>query len=348
MIDWRDLVIPTDATLGDAITRIDQTGRQIALVADADAILRGVVTDGDIRRAMLGGQQLSSPVANFMNSKPLTLPVGATRTDVLGFMKRHVLHQVPILDGSGRLVGVEHIDQLIQPEPRSNWVVLMAGGLGTRLGQLTQDTPKPMLAVGNKPILETIVESFVEQGFRRFYMAVNYKAEKIREHFGDGASRGIRVEYLCENKRLGTAGALGLLPDRPTAPLIVMNGDLLTRADFGQLLDHHASQDAFATMVVREYKTQVPFGVVRIDGHEILKIEEKPVQRHLVNAGIYVLSPEALDYLPADEFFDMPSLFDKVIAAGHKASAFEFRDYWLDVGHLEELERAKKDWGSAT
>jgi NDP-sugar pyrophosphorylase family protein len=223
-------------------------------------------------------------------------------------------------------------------------VVLMAGGLGTRLQPLTDECPKPLLAVGGRPILETILESFAEQGFKRIFLSVNHKAEMIRSHFGAGERWGVQVEYLHESIRLGTAGALSLLPERPTTPVVVMNGDLLTRTNFDNLLRFHNAQDAIATMAVREYDFQVPYGVVRLNGANIESIEEKPVQRFFVNAGIYTLSPEALDYLPIQTMFDMPNLFEHLIAAGKTTAAYPLREYWLDIGRLEELERAQREW----
>jgi NDP-sugar pyrophosphorylase family protein len=220
----------------------------------------------------------------------------------------------------------------------------MAGGLGTRLKPLTDQRPKPMLLVGGKPILETIAESFVEQGFKRIFMAVNYKADMIRDHFGDGQRWGVQVDYLQETTRLGTAGALRLLPERPSDPIVVMNGDLLTHIRFDALLKFHQDHGATATMAVREYDVQVPYGVVRIDGERILAIEEKPVQRCFVNAGIYVLSPDALDRMRDEIFLDMPTLFEHCIAAGDRVVAYPLREYWVDIGRIEELERAERDW----
>jgi NDP-sugar pyrophosphorylase family protein len=220
----------------------------------------------------------------------------------------------------------------------------MAGGLGTRLQPLTDECPKPLLMVNGKPILETILESFVEQGFKRIFLSINFKAEMIRNYFGAGERWGIQIEYLHENTCLGTAGALSLLPEKPTAPVIVMNGDLLTRTNFDNLLQFHITQGATATMVVREYDFQVPYGVVRLDGTRIDAIEEKPVHKFFVNAGIYALSPEALDYLPAGVFFDMPALFEHLITADKVTAAYPLREYWLDIGQLEEFERAQREW----
>lgn len=279
-----------------------------------------------------------------MNSQLTAVPASMSRDEMLTLMRRMTIHHLPLVDDAGRVVGLATLDELVGAGERPNWVVLMAGGLGTRLQPLTDECPKPLLTVGGKPILETILESFAEQGFRRIFLSVNYKAEMIRSHFGTGDRWGVQVEYLHENTRLGTAGALSLLPEKPSDPIVVMNGDLLTRTNFDNLLQFHIAQGATATMSVREYSFQVPYGVVRLDGTHIKAIEEKPVQKFFVNAGIYALSPDVLDHLPAETFFDMPTLFEHLIVAGKTTAAYPLREYWLDIGRLEEFERAQREW----
>ena len=344
MTDWKDTVVSPDASLRDAIARIDASGIQAALVLDADGRLTGVLTDGDIRRAILRGRALETPTREVMNPHATSVLAQTSREEMLALMRLKEIHQLPLVDETGRVVGLATSDGLMGAVERPNWVVLMAGGLGTRLRPLTEDFPKPLLAVGGKPILENILESFAEQGFRRIFLSVNFKAEMIRNHFGAGERWGVQVDYLEEGTRLGTAGALTLLPRRPDAPLIVMNGDLITRTNFDGLLKFHADQDAAATMAVREYDFQIPYGVVRLDGLRITSIEEKPVQRFFVNAGIYVLSPKVLGHLPAQSIFDMPTLFEKLIASGETTAAYPLREYWLDIGQREEFEKAQKEW----
>ncbi|WP_438810775.1 nucleotidyltransferase family protein [Pseudomonas laurentiana] len=222
----------------------------------------------------------------------------------------------------------------------------MAGGLGERLRPLTENCPKPMLMIAGKPILECILESFIEQGFRNFFLSVNYLASVVRDHFGDGSKWGVNICYLQEHKRLGTAGALSLLPERPQDPILVMNGDLLTHARFDNLVQFHDEHDSLATMTVREYDFQVPYGVVRMDGAAIESIDEKPVHRFFVNAGIYAISPAALDLIPPETFYDMPTLFEDLIKARKSTAAFPLREYWLDIGQIEEFERAQHEWPS--
>lgn len=344
MKNWKNVIISPTTSLGEAISRIDNSGLQIAIALDINGQLIGTLSDGDVRRAMLRGASLATPVAEVMNCCPTTAHESTPVPELLALMRRKVLHHIPLINDAQQMVDLATLDALTGVSELPNWVVLMAGGLGTRLRPLTENCPKPMLHVGGKPILESILESFVEQGFRQFYLSVNYLAEAIQDYFGDGSRHGVEIRYLRESKRLGTAGALSLLPDRPNDPLVVMNGDLLTRVRFDQMLKFHEEHAATATMAVREYDFQVPYGVVNIDGTRITSIDEKPVHRFFVNAGIYTLAPESLEHIPADMFFDMPTLFEQLQANGQATSAYPLREYWLDVGRLDEFERAQCEW----
>ncbi|MBT4890215.1 MAG: NTP transferase domain-containing protein, partial [Rhodospirillales bacterium] len=263
----------------------------------------------------------------------------------LELMEKRQIRQIPIIDEERRVIDIVHINTLIpSSNTHDNWVVLMAGGMGERLLPLTESTPKPLLPVGKKPLLETILESFIRQGFRKFYMSVNYKAEMIRDHFCDGSRWNVEIRYIEEKTRLGTAGALRLIQDRPDYPVIIMNGDLLTRVDFHHLLDFHRQHDSQATMGVRQYDFQVPFGVVELDGNRIKEINEKPVHNFFVNAGIYVLEPDLLDLIPENAHFDMTELFEKVIEMNCDTAVFPIREYWLDVGQIDNLVQANNDF----
>lgn len=341
---WTDICVGPASTIRDAIARIDAGEAQLALVVDAGQRLQGTVTDGDVRRGLLRGVPLDEPVSTIMNGSPTTVGPGSSRSDILALMKQKLLRQIPIVDHEGRLLGLETLNELLRPATRDNVVVVMAGGLGTRLRPLTDECPKPMLRVGERPILETILLNFIEYGFRRFYFSVNYRADMVIDHFGNGGRWGVRIDYLREKDRMGTAGALSLLPEHATTPLIVMNGDLLTKVNLDQLLDFHASHGAKATMCVREYDFQVPYGVLKLDHHRIVEIEEKPVQRFFVNAGIYVLEPETLDLLPSGCSFDMPSLFSQLIDQDEPTAAFPLREYWLDIGHHADFDKAQGDF----
>lgn len=339
-MNWRDTLIGPASLLREAVEVIDAAGLQIALVIDEDGRLLGTVTDGDVRRAILRGVSLEEPVGRVMNENATTARAQDDRETLLALMRQRRLHQIPVLDATWRVVGLEVLDDLLKPQPKANPVVLMAGGLGTRLRPLTEDLPKPLLQVGPKPILETIIDSFIEHGFGRFYLSVNYKAEMIEAHFGDGSRWDVEIKYLREKERLGTAGALSLLPEPPTEPIFVMNGDVLTRLNFAHLLDFHAAHDAMATMCVREYEMQVPYGVIRTQSHRIIDIHEKPTERYLVNAGVYVLQADALGLIPEDQSFDMPDLFKRLMDRGEETAVFPIREYWMDIGQLDEFHRA--------
>jgi len=344
--DFTKVIVKPDLSIRETIRVIDSSAMQIALVVDGDNHFLGTVTDGDIRRGILNGLPLDAAVEQVMNKKPSICGEDDTKEAILARMSARRLRHMPVVNRDGRLVRLEILDEFLASRERQNTVVLMAGGLGTRLRPLTEKCPKPMLKVGNRPLLESILETFIEYGFHRFYISVNYMAEVVKSHFGDGSRWGVHISYLHENQQLGTAGALSLLPERPTAPLLVMNGDLLTKVNFSQLLDFHSGHHAQATMCVREYDFQVPYGVVKMDDHHITGIDEKPVQKVFVNAGIYVLEPETLDLILRDTYFDMPTLFQKLIELKRDTTAFPIREYWLDIGHLEDFERANIEQSS--
>ncbi len=344
MRNTRKITISRKATIREAIKAIDKGVMQIALVVDGDQLL-GTITDGDIRRAFLQGKGLEDPVDGLFNAAPLTGRINQPKEDLVQLALAHGVKQLPMLDDEERLVGIEYLDDCLLSPKKSNPVVLMAGGLGTRLRPLTTDIPKPMLTVGSKPILETILESFLRYGFENFYFSVNYKSEKIREYFGNGERFGVQISYLNESERLGTAGALSLLPEGIDQSLIVMNGDLLTNVNFEHLINYHRLASSSATMCVREYQLQVPYGVVYTDGATISEIREKPTQKFFVNAGIYVLEPEVLKRIPQQTFFDMPQLYQQLIDAREKVCSFPIKDYWMDIGQPTDFDQANSEYG---
>jgi dTDP-glucose pyrophosphorylase len=342
--NWRKSLVQADTSIFDALQVIDKQALQIALVVDSAQRLLGTVTDGDVRRAILHGISLDQPVSIIMNRQPKTVRIDENRDVILSIMKRYRLKHIPILDQTGHVVSMEILDDMVKVPKRENRVALMAGGLGKRLGELTQECPKPLLKVGDKPILETIIQNFIEYGFHKFYISVNHKAEMIKQYFGDGSNWGVDICYIHETKRLGTAGSLSLLPESLEQPLVVMNGDLLTKVNFKHLLDFHTEHKSQATMCVREYKIQVPYGVVKLEQQRLVGIVEKPSQQFFVNAGVYVLEPEILKLIPSEEFFDMPSLFDKLIKKKYETVAFPIREYWLDIGRMGDFEKANGDF----
>lgn len=332
------------STIKQALKIIDSGARQIALVVDKDDKLIGTLTDGDIRRGLLNGLNLNDSIEPIIFKTPTVAYISDAKEDILKKALAKKLHQIPIVDEYGKIIGIKEIEELVKPSIKSNKVVLMVGGLGTRLKPLTDNIPKPMLKVGNKPILKTIVEKFAEYGYVNIIMCVNYKSHIIQEYFGDGSDLGVKIEYVLENKRMGTAGALSLLKQNPKESFFVMNGDLLTNVNFEHLHNYHMSHDAMATMCVREYDFQVPYGVVNIQGTKILSIEEKPIHKFFVSAGIYMFSSEILKYIPKNEFFDMPKLFEKLIEKNETTVSFPLREYWLDIGRMEEYEKANSEY----
>jgi dTDP-glucose pyrophosphorylase/CBS domain-containing protein len=344
MKDWKSTIISPDTPILEAMRIIDTSTLQIALVIDAADRLVGLITDGDIRRVILKGISLDQPVHSIMNQKFTSLPPGATPAEILNVMKLNDIRQIPLVDDHGRVVDLKILGDLIKPVPRDNWVLLMAGGLGTRLRPFTDTCPKPLLKVGDKPLLKTILENFMAYDFHKFYISVNYKAEMIEAYLGDGSRWGITIDYLREAEQLGTAGALGLLPDKPAQAVIVMNGDVLSNVNLQHLLDFHQSHEAKATMCVWDYHVKVPYGVIKTDQHRLVGIDEKPVQRFFVNAGIYVLEPEVLDFIPKNTHCDMPDLFTLLINKGYETAAFPIREYWMDIGRVDDFIQANGEY----
>jgi dTDP-glucose pyrophosphorylase len=344
MKNWKDALIGPNATLREALDTIDRAGCQLAMVIDEEGRMLGTLSDGDARRALLRGISLDDRVDAVMHREPTCANAADGRQAILDAIRQVGVHQIPLVDERGVVVGLSTVDDFLNLPDRPNWVVIMAGGMGSRLQELTRETPKPMLKVGPRPLLESIVRSYADQGFKRFFLAVNYKAEQIERHFGDGSALGVQITYLREDQRLGTAGALSMLPERPAAPIIVTNADLLTKEDYASMVESHQASGADATVAVREYEMQIPFGVVREQNARIEAIEEKPKRRFLVSAGICVLSPDALDVVPHRTYFDMPSLFEALIARGGFARCHAIDGYWLDIGRLPDYEQANTDF----
>ena len=344
MKNYKEILLNPTSTIKEALQIIDSGAMRIALVVDSDENLLGTLSDGDIRRGLLNNLALTDSIESVIFRTPTVCTVDDTKEKILEIALAKKIYQIPIVDNEGKLVGIEEVDELLKPSSKSNKVVLMVGGLGTRLRPLTEHTPKPMLKVGNKPILETIIVNFKKYGFTSIILSVSYKSEIIEAYFGDGSKFGVNIEYVHEEKRMGTAGALSLIRDKLNEPFFVMNGDLLTNINFENMMDYHIKNDSFATMGVREYDFQVPYGVVNVEGENILSIEEKPVHSFFVSGGVYVLSNEVLKLIPDNEFYDMPILFEKVIEKKYKSISFPIREYWLDIGRIEEFKKANDEY----
>ncbi|MCB1178283.1 MAG: nucleotidyltransferase family protein [Leptospiraceae bacterium] len=345
MIDWKNTIISDSANVAEAINTIDKNIFQIALVVSSNNKLIGIVTDRDIRRGLLNKITLQDPVISIVNKNPSVIIENSTEETIQKTFRKTKYRHLPVVDKNNTLIGLKVSSEISITNKNDNFVVLMAGGMGERLKPLTNNIPKPMLQVGDKPILQTIIENFIDQGFYNFYISVNYKSEIIEEFFKDGSKWGVNIKYLREDKKLGTAGALSLLPEKTDIPIIVMNGDLLTKMNFNNLIDFHFHHHASATMCVREYDFQVPYGVVNLnDKMEIQNIDEKPIHSFFVNAGIYVIDPQNLELIEKNKRLDMPFLFEKIKDLNRSVLAFPIREYWLDIGRLEDYKRANGDF----
>jgi len=342
-IDFHPVTVRLDAAIVDAIKVIDGGRIQAALVVDDQGTLKGIVTDGDVRRGLLRGLTLDAPLINVMNDHPITVRENEPRDIALGQLRQLGTRHLPILNTEGTLVGLEVIQM---PEPGLGMpevAVLMAGGLGKRLLPITETIPKPLVMVGEYPILEIILRNLSAQGIRRFYISVNYKAEMIEEYFGDGKKWGVEISYLRERERLGTAGALGLLPARPEKSFLAMNGDIMTTVNLRQMLDYHDDMGAAATVGAFAHEYQVPYGVLEMEAGRVTRIHEKPLIRKYVSGGVYALAPNVLEFVRAGETLDMPTLIERLVARDLRVAAFPIREYWIDIGRHGDLQRASDD-----
>ncbi|MDP1604368.1 MAG: nucleotidyltransferase family protein [Legionella sp.] len=337
---WQKAMLPANATLQQAICNLDETALQVVLVIAPDGTLLGTITDGDIRRGLLRGLTMESLIDGITHREPLVVPKQLNRDTVLQLMQANKIHQLPIVDNERRVVGLHLWDELAAPTLRPNLMVIMAGGQGLRLRPHTENCPKPMLLVSGKPMLEHIIERAKAEGFHHFIVAIHYLGHMIEDYFGDGSLWQVKIDYLREKSPLGTAGAVGLLNPRPDSPFLVSNGDVLTDIRYGELLDFHCRHQAAATMAVRLHEWQNPFGVVHTRGVDILNFEEKPISRTHINSGIYVLEPEALTHLQANEHCDMPTLFTRLKDKMKRTIVYPMHEPWLDVGREDDLRKA--------
>lgn len=339
--NWRDALLGSEATIGEAVRSLDRSGLQIALVVDRDDHLVGTITDGDIRRGLLRGLSLEASASEITHDEPMVVPPSLDSDIVLQIMSANKIHQLPIVDEARNVVGLHVWGALQAPARRPNTMVVMAGGKGTRLRPHTEKCPKPLLPVAGKPMLEHIVERAKLAGIEHFLFSVHYLGHMIEDHFGDGSDWDVSIDYIREEKPLGTGGALSLIETRPSGPFLVTNGDVLTDVGYGDIIDYHVLHAATATMAVRNHEMRNEFGVVHTNGLDIAGFEEKPVVRSHVNAGIYVIDPAALDCLEQGEHCDMPTLFERLRDRSKRTIVFPLHEQWLDVGRPDDLERAR-------
>jgi dTDP-glucose pyrophosphorylase len=339
------IFVSLDSTVRETVEAIDAGAVEIALVADGERRLIATVSDGDVRRALLRGTKLDDPVAGLAHRDATSAPAGTPRDELLALMTERGIEQIPLIN-DGRVVDLAFMRDLVRGDPGADdrKVVIMAGGEGLRLRPLTDETPKPMLQVGDGPLLETVLGQVKRAGFGKVLMAVRYRADVIEDHFGDGSDFGVEIDYVREEKALGSAGALQLVRDQLDEPFVVLNADLLTNVNLGALLRYHEEEGDAVTIGVRQYLLEVPYGVVDIDDGAVTGLREKPSVGFFVNAGLYAVSPAAVELLPPEvRQFDMTDLVAAALAAGKRVGSFPIREYWLDIGQLADYERADAD-----
>ena len=338
---WRNLLINLDSTISDAIEVLNKTGLKIVIVIDEKKVLVGTITDGDIRKGLLRGVSLSESVDRIVHRDALVVPKDMNLDMVLQLMLANKVQQIPIVDSNNQVTGIHLWDEINRVSTRSNVMIIMAGGMGTRLRPETETIPKPMLVVGGKPILHHIIEKAKSDGFRHFILAIYYLGNVIEDYFKDGSEFGVEIQYIRESEPLGTAGALSLLDNKPTEDFVITNGDVITEINYGQLVDYHQIHNANATMAVRLHEFQNPFGTVQTEGIQIRNYEEKPITYSLINAGVYVLHPDALDFLSKGVLCDMPSLFEKLRGTDMKTIVYPIHEHWMDIGRKVDLQKAE-------
>ncbi|MDC0239199.1 nucleotidyltransferase family protein [Candidatus Thioglobus sp.] len=344
MNNLSDFCIGLNSTIEEAMNSIDHGNIKIVFVVDGDNKFLGTLNDGDIRRAILRGKVLTDIINDIYNSNAIFADKHTSKEALLNLCSKNHVSQIPILNKDSRVVDIFILDELLVRKQYNNSVVLMVGGLGKRMRPLTKNTPKPMLKIGKTPILHTIIKGFSKYGFTNFIMCLGYKSDVIQDYFQDGNELGVSIEYIIEDKPMGTAGALTLLKEKISEPFFVMNGDLLTNVNYEQVFDFHKSNNSKATMCVSEYEIEVPYGVVSVNHENIVSIEEKPLHSFFVNAGIYLLEPECIDLIPNNEFYDMPMLFEKLLFLKEKIVSFPMKEYWLDIGRMTEYEKANHEY----
>jgi dTDP-glucose pyrophosphorylase len=345
MAELSDFTLSLGESLRAVVEAINRSGKQIALVVDTDRRLAGVITDGDIRRAIARGASLDdTKVDEVVNRKPLVGPAGLSASEALQIMRARSVRHLPLLDAERRVVDMLRLEDLVAVPPLTSRAVIMAGGEGRRLRPLTESTPKPLVDVGGKPLVELMIERLRLAGMTDITIALHHKSELIRERLGDGSRLGVRIDYALEPSPLGTMGALTLLRDRLDAPFFVVNADILTKCDFRAMWEYHRCQDGAAmTVGVSLHQVNIPYGEFTLHEGRVTRVEEKPHKEFPVNAGIYLLDPSAIDLIPPGKFFDATDMIRALVDGGRVVAAYLIREYWLDVGRLHDLEKANRD-----
>tara|TARA_B100000212_G_scaffold341090_1_gene323281 strand:+ start:4140 stop:5204 length:1065 start_codon:yes stop_codon:yes gene_type:complete len=344
MSNWKESTIKINSSVKEALQLMNDTGNRLIFIYSGDFYLEGVLSDGDIRRAALKNINLEESVDKIMNNKPIAFSNDSKREEVLDYLLAKDILAAPIIDKANKIIEIIFLSHKEKFNLNNNSVFIMAGGFGTRLKPLTDECPKPMLKIGEKPMLENLILSFKRNGFSNFFVSTHFMPELIHDHFGDGSKLGVNINYLHEQEPLGTAGSLSLLLGKlPDSPMIVINADIVTNLDFNKLLSFHDENKASATMCVRDYEHQIPYGVINTNGIKANSLTEKPIKRYFINAGIYIINPDVIKKIEHDEIIDMPTLLERVIADDDNVLVYPIYDYWLDVGQHNDFEKAKRD-----
>lgn len=334
--------ITPNNTIKDVIKLIDDNKNGIALVCDPQKKLIGTITDGDIRRFMLAGRSIDEPCSNVMSHNPFSVPDSSPRGTLIETLQKNKLRQLPLVNAKGEVTGLFFIKNLLE-DVMSPVAVIMAGGEGRRLRPLTDTIPKPMIKVGDEPVLKRIIDGLSQAGIKNVFISINYLGETIKEYFGNGSKFGVNINYLAEKEKLGTGGALSLLPNEISSPCLILNGDVVTDINFSNLVDFHIQHNASMTVAAAEYNVAVPYGVLELADHYVLGLKEKPSHKFMCNAGVYAINASLLRLVPKDTFYNMTDLLQDTINLGLHVAAFPIREYWTDIGRKEDLDRANLD-----
>ena len=341
-----ELTVSPSTPLIEAVAVLTKAGRKLILVKADDGKLLGIITDYDVRQALLNHVEFTQPVTAAMNKNPIVGKAGMNRGEVLALILKERCSQIPLLDTEGRVVDIHFQDEFLESreEESGKVAVIMAGGFGKRLRPMTEHVPKPLLTVAGRPILFLLIDQLLSEGFDTIYVTLNYKREMIEEAIKESPRYFNHVFCVLEEKPLGTAGSLSLLPEKPQSPFLVINADLLTNISLQRMLNFHADEKNIITMATRREKYTIPYGVVKLDGSRVISIEEKPNFTYFINTGVYVVNPEILSFLPKGEYCDMPSLAEQILAKNGRVGSFPVHEYWLDIGNHENYAQAQEDF----
>tara|TARA_B100000965_G_scaffold208510_1_gene174253 strand:- start:20491 stop:21546 length:1056 start_codon:yes stop_codon:yes gene_type:complete len=343
-LDLKKYLVLPSKTIRQSMQKMDDEAIRTLFICDANLKLLGVITDGDIRRSLLKGIDLDSEIMLIVNTNPITASKNENKNIILERMRSRDILMIPIVNDSKKLLSVETINSISQPALKSNPIFIMAGGFGKRLKPFTDKCPKPMLQIGDKPLLEHIIINFKSQGFVNFYISTHFMPDTIKDYFKDGSDYGVDIKYVYEETPLGTGGALSLLPNAlQDSPLVLINGDILTKINLESLLLHHEKNQFDATICVRELEHKVPYGVISVDNFKIKTMTEKPSFTYMINSGIYVLNKDFIDKIESNKKQDLPTILEKSIKKGKNIGTFTFHDYWLDIGQIQDYEKAQRD-----